>query len=198
MITRPFHYRLITGSFLSLLGLGFLTGCTNPSSQEAPYAPVCPRVNVPEATADLYLFDGKGIDISHTAYHAQIMAVNGDCRTGPRDDRKRPLTRVRVGLSIQFTEGAVADQKSLDVPYFIAIIKDGKIIDKQIFTEKFRPHAALGMTQTHSTLRFIDLPTGSDPQQTPYDLEIGFQLTHGQLDYNRSHLRAVTFEKVGR
>lgn len=174
MTTRLFRSRLAAGSLFSLLGLGFLNGCTNPSSDIAHYAPACPKVEVPPATADLYLFDGKGIDISHTAYHAQILAVNGDCRTGPNDSRKRPLTRVRIGLEIQFKEGAVADQKSLELPYFVVVMKDGKIVDKQIFTEKFKLHPAMGTTESHSTLRFIDLPTGADPLQTPIPLKSGF------------------------
>ncbi|QHI95766.1 hypothetical protein GT348_05420 [Aristophania vespae] len=184
------------GGVFGVLSFSSLIACSS-ASNEILIAPACPKIQVPHATADLYAFDGQGIDITHTAYHAQISGVNGDCRVGPHDAHKRPLTRVRVGLSINVKEGPAANKNKLEVPYFIAIMRHGKIIDKKIFTDEFDVKSSHGMLQTHTPLRFIDLPTGNNELDNDYTLAVGLQLTHEQLDYNRSHLLPAHFEKTG-
>lgn len=176
------------GPACALLTLGGLGGCNDDTSLSA-FAPACPHFDVPGSIADRFVFDGKGIDVSHQVSHTQILAVNGDCSDGPKDARQRPLTRVRLSLDLQQERGPAATQKAEDVPYFVAVVHDGQIIDKKTFSDTVRMPPSRSTQRVHTPLRFVDIPTGSNPQISPYSLEIGFQLSREQLDYNRQHLR---------
>ncbi|WP_237442448.1 hypothetical protein [Saccharibacter sp. 17.LH.SD] len=187
--SRPYLSRVIRsiGGTCVLLTLGFLGGCSDDDAVTS-FAPACPAFDVPGSVADRFVYNGKGIDVSHLVSHAQITDVNGDCRDGPQDSHHRPLTRVRLSLALRMEHGPAATEKTDDITYFVAITHDGAIVDKKIFHETIRIAANNGAQQLNTPLRFIDLPTGDNPQVSPYTLEIGFQLTRNELDYNRQHL----------
>ncbi|PHI95452.1 hypothetical protein BG621_06775 [Parasaccharibacter apium] len=191
--SSPIFSRLM-GGFGALMLISFLTGCEGADTTHT-FAPACPKFDVPGPLADLITYDGKGLDAAHRLTSTHILAVQGDCRTGPQDEQKRPLTRVRLSLNLQLERGPAAKGDTVTIPYFVAILQDGKIVDKKIFTETLKLTPALSITQVNTPLRFIDIPTGNNPQISPYSMEIGLQLNHDELDYNRTHLRAAQFQE---
>lgn len=174
----------------ALLALGGLGGCDDDAGLST-FAPACPHFDVPGSIADRFVYDGKGIDVSNQISHTQILGVNGDCSAGPKDSQNRPLTRVRLSLDLQQEHGPAATHKAEDVPYFVAVVHDGHIIDKKTFTDTVRMPRSGNTQRMHTPLRFIDIPTGNNPQISPYSLEIGFQLSRDELNYNRQHLKTL-------
>lgn len=178
-----------------LLLLGIVSGCDAGIDPDTAFAPACPHFDVPGSVADQLIYDGRGLDPAHRVSSARILAIQGDCRNGPRDEHKRPLTRVRLSLKLQLDRGPASQENLITVPYFVAILQDGKIIDKKMFTETLSLPNAVSSAQENTPLRLIDLPMGDNPQISPYSMEIGLQLTHDQVKYNRSHLRSVQFHE---
>ncbi|MCL1513616.1 hypothetical protein DTJ15_05295 [Parasaccharibacter sp. TMW 2.1891] len=173
---------------------GFLSGCEEADTTHT-FAPACPKFDVPGQVADRITYDGKGLDAAHRLTSTHILGVQGDCRTGPQDAQKRPMTRVRVSLNLQLERGPATSSDSVTVPYFVAILQDGAIVDKKVFTETVKLPPTVSVSHSSTPLRFIDVPTGNNPQISPYSMEIGLQLNHSELDYNRSHLRAAQFHE---
>ncbi|MCX5615992.1 hypothetical protein NQF87_03250 [Bombella sp. TMW 2.2559] len=185
--------RLVAG-LGSLMLAGLLSGCEEADTTHT-FAPACPRFDIPGQVADRITYDGKGLDAAHRLTSTHILAVQGDCRTGPQDEQKRPMTRVRISLNLQLERGPAATDDTVTVPYFVAIIQDGAIVDKKIFTETINLPPTVSISRSSTPLRFIDIPTGNNPQISPYSMAIGLQLNHPELDYNRSHLRAAQFHE---
>ncbi|TPW35828.1 hypothetical protein [Oecophyllibacter saccharovorans] len=178
----------------SLVLTGLLGGCADENQvTSVKFAPACPTIEVPGVAADRNLYDGQGLDVAHLVSQTQIVNVHGDCDKGGQDSSHRPLTRVRVSVDLHLERGPAATQNRITVPYFIAITRNGAIVDKKVFEDTF-PLTAHKPSETVSTpLRLIDLPSGSNAHYSPYTLEAGLQLTHGELDYNYSHLLPAKF-----
>ncbi|MFT8327488.1 hypothetical protein [Gluconobacter oxydans] len=176
----------------ALVALSSLAGCdeSNPSF----FAPACPTLDIPGSAADQFVYDGKSADIGSLVSHAQIASLAGDCERGPDGPHGHQTVRTRLSLAMNLTRGPAATSSTIDVPYFIVIMRDGKIVDKKVFTDSFRFPANVSTQSVRTNLRLIDLPaTDNMTQENPYTLEIGYQLTHGELGYNREHLAPVSF-----
>lgn len=198
---RPFSNavndsRTVRGVFLLALGgaLG-LSGCADESNvTSVKFAPACPTVNVPGAAADRIVYDGKGLDIGHLISQAQIVSVQGDCNNGTEDASHRPFTRVRISINLHLERGPAATANEITIPYFFAIVRNGEIVDKKIFETTLPLEARHSSQEFNTPLRLLDVPSGGNAHYSPYTLEVGFQLTRQQLDYNFSHLLPAKFE----
>ncbi|QDH13022.1 hypothetical protein E3E12_01115 [Formicincola oecophyllae] len=183
-------------------GLG-LSGCLDPSGETTmEHAPACPVVDVPTLAGDRIRYDGRGLDIGHVETQQHIISVTGDCANAKPDRFRRPMTRVRIGLTTQIEGGAAVpepgqdDRVALRIPWFVAVVKNGTILGKKIFYER-APIPAEGQTEVFKTpLHFIDVPTGGNPHVSTYVIETGFQLTGPELDYNRQHLDPAHYERT--
>lgn len=185
---RSFLTCISTG--YALLSLSFLGGCADDTPASA-FAPACPQFDVPSSIADRFIYNDKGIDISNQISHTQILTINGDCREGPKDSHQRPLTRVRLSLSLQQERGPAATNTFDNISYFVAIMQDGRIVDKKIFTDKLKTSPQQNIYHIKTPLKFIDIPTGKNPQISPYVFEIGFQLSRKELKYNKQHMPQI-------
>ncbi|GBR69246.1 hypothetical protein [Gluconobacter kanchanaburiensis] len=193
---RRFASPLFAPAF-ALVALSSLAGCdeSNPSF----FAPACPALDIPGSAADLFVYDGKSADIGSLVSHAQITSLAGDCERGPDGPHNHQTVRTRLSLNMTLTRGPASDTSTIDVPYFIVIMRDGKIVDKKVFTDSFRFPTNVSTQNVRTNLRLIDLPaTGNMTQENPYTLEIGYQLTHDELGYNREHLAPVAFHSHSR
>ncbi|QCE35360.1 hypothetical protein FAI40_08470 [Acetobacteraceae bacterium] len=185
---------VLSGSLCSLLTL---SGCVD-QDDSTGFAPACPEVEVPLGTGDIVAWEpGKDQDLSHLMHQAQITEVNGVCREGMPDSKKRPMTRVDVSVSFRAERGPASQSNKFDVPYFIAVVRDGKIITKQVFPTFGTFSNNNENLAFKAPVRYIDLPAGGDPQVNDYTLMVGFQLTETQLRYNREHMERETFTRHG-
>lgn len=183
--------RRLAPSFLAAAALAGLGGCDN--TAQGAFAPACPATEIPSSASDRFVYDGRSLDVGSLVSHVQITSLAGDCEPGPEDEHHRKMVRTRISLSLNVTRGPASDGADVEVPYFIAIMRDGKIVDKKIFTDTFTLPPNVSAQSFRTPLRLIDLPASRNIQENPYTLEIGLQLTHAELDYNRAHLPEVKF-----
>lgn len=181
-----FSFLILCAAFLSL------SACDE--QEVSLFAPACPAIEVPEYTADYVRYTGTSPDLKHIINHTQILAVHGDCQASKHDPIHTTRIRISLNLLEQYGPAFPANQTHITIPYFIAVIKNGTIIDKKIFTADIKANPSYITQKTQTRLRFIDIPTGDNPQESPYQLEVGFQLSHDSLSYNRQHLPLASFK----
>ncbi|GBR50510.1 hypothetical protein AA106555_0237 [Neokomagataea thailandica NBRC 106555] len=169
-----------------------LTGCEDESNPSL-FAPACPRTDIPAGTADRFAYTGQDQDLRNLTSHVQITALSGDCTRGPDGPEKQKMVRTRVGLSFTIERGPATTQDKVTIPYFIAIMQNGKIVDKKTFNDTFSLTPNVSTQTAKTELRLIDLPASANLQENPYTLEVGLQLTRSELDYNRKHPRPSAF-----
>lgn len=177
---------LLSSAFLGL------SGCEE--EEDNPFAPACPALEIPEHTADNFRYAGSETDLKHLITHTEITTIHGDCQTKKGTHEETTKVRITLELLQQYGPAYKADQPKITLPYFIAVVKNGQIIDKKIFSAEIKSEPSKIMQKTNTILRVIDLPTGDNPQISPYTLEVGFQLSHDALSYNRQHLKVAQFK----
>jgi len=74
------------------------------------------------------------------------------------------------------------------VPYFIAIILEGRVIGKEIFDLEL-PFDADRKLMLKEKVARVDIPVAADKTAEDYSVTIGFQLTPEQANYNRTAQR---------
>lgn len=186
MLIQPIPFLKKTGS---LLALTLLAACAQ--EDHGDFAPICPHVDVVAPAADLYAFKQQSKSSDQLIYHVSIEGVIGNCTAAPKK-----AVRSKISLRIALERGVTNAPLSLDLPYFVAVMRDDKILDKKTFKTHLALPASQANISTLSELRYIDVPASPDLQDTNYALKIGIQLTPDQLRYNRQHLIAGSFHKT--
>ncbi|BAT19278.1 MULTISPECIES: hypothetical protein [Asaia] len=172
---------------LAILGTGTaLTACDQ--DDQSAFAPVCPPVEILSSAADYYQYDGHGLDAGSLVTHAAMSGLTGNCEGAPKK-----TVRSRLSLGITVERGPASDGKDIVLPYFVAVMRDGKIIDKKEFEVPVSFAGNQSTVSLRTPVRIIDVPASPDLQLTNYSLKIGFQLSREQLDYNQTHLRPAKF-----
>jgi len=160
-----------------LVGLGVLAGC---SSSGEKFAPACPHVAILADAGDLTRFNGRGQDVTDMVLDGRITGVGGDCERG---DAGILVTNIAVALEI--TRGPAAQGSTADFGYFIAVSRNGTILDKKVYSEhaEFPSNVnRLKLTGDKVELRMPITPTMSG---AAYNVLVGFQLTPDELALNR-------------
>lgn len=179
--------RLHALSSLTLAGAALgLAACEQ--QDESAFAPACPHVEIAGDAADLYDYDGRSLDAGSLIRHASMTGLTGNCEAGPKKS-----VRTRLSVAFRVERGAAASKGNITLPYFVAVLHDGQIIDKKMFEVSVQTPDNISSVTTRAPVRIIDVPAAPDIQDTNYSLTIGFQLTREQLDYNRTHLREANF-----
>ncbi|GBQ67170.1 hypothetical protein AA103196_1615 [Ameyamaea chiangmaiensis NBRC 103196] len=176
-----------TAVMASLLGLG---GCNDDATA---FAPGCPRSDIPSEAADYFDYSGTSTDLRTLLVHASLSGLTGDCEDGPTG---KGSVRSRMTVRMHVTRGPANHTGTAEIPFFVAVTHNGKIIDKKIFSQTVTFTTALSETDVTSRVLIIDLPDAAREDPDSYGMDIGFQLSPGQLTYNRAHLPAVRFKQL--
>ncbi|MCQ8241589.1 hypothetical protein [Rhizosaccharibacter radicis] len=172
---------------LRLLPLGLLAalpaGC-GPSDENA-FAPTCAPVGILADAADYSDYGGHDADLTTLVSQGSITGVAGKCANNNPGTQLHTVVHVDMAV----TRGPAAPGRDITIPYFIAVTRDGRILNKQSLTAvaHFPPNGTRVALSTEPTV--LDLPVSRTRDGTSYRLEVGFQLTPAQLSYNQSHLR---------
>jgi hypothetical protein len=168
---------------LLVAALLVLGGCSSPNTK----APTCPTAGILAPVSTLTTFkEGKKDDPTAELYTVGLIAVHTGCDLDV-DNGTTDST-----LSIQFKARRTAATNVVEnyrVPYFVAVVLDGKVLAKRNMWVKFG--FAPGATET----RFVDdvssIVVNLENGKRPYDYELvsGLQLTHDQLEYNKKMSR---------
>lgn len=183
-MTRSAHQFL---PLIAIAGMGIgLTACNQ--DDESAFAPICPPVEILSQAADFYQYDGHGLDAGSLVTHAGMSGLTGNCEAAPK---KTVRTKLSLGITVE--RGPASDGRDIVLPYFVAVMHDGKIVDKKEFEVPVSFAGNQTVVSLRTPVRLIDVPASPDLQQTNYSLKVGFQLTREQLDYNQTHLRPAIF-----
>ena len=111
-------------SLLFLTGLLSLGACTPDPDEQAPQ---CPLAYLRPDAATLTRYDGRGTDLTNLVLSGRLLNINGACK-GLLGHRK--LT-AHSQVQMVLTRGPAAKSRAFDVPYNIAIVRQGQVLQKQ-------------------------------------------------------------------
>ena len=158
-----------------------LAGC-GLSDDPNRFAPACPATAILADAADITRTDGRGRDITDTIVDGRITGLKGTCRDS--EDRKTLDASLRVSLDVG--RGPAATSRTEQVPYFIAVSRDGRILDKKVMTldVAFPPNVDHVHIEGEPIALAFPLPKGVTGAS--YRIDVGFQLTPDELAANRA------------
>jgi hypothetical protein len=147
------------GSRLSAAALAaallLAAGCT-PDPEER--APQCPTAMLRPDAASFTRYDGRGTDLANLVLSGRLVDIQGACKglLG-----HKALT-AHANAIMELTRGPAATGRDVDVPYIVAVTKDGRPVDRR---EK----------QQHVTFP----PNVDTVQATTDDVNFAFPTTRG-------------------
>ncbi|WP_242010217.1 hypothetical protein [Acetobacter conturbans] len=178
--SRVWPERKTTVGLAALLLPLTLAGCGEDNS--LVFAPSCPEMHIPPEVADYYNYSEKGPSFDHLVTHASISSLNGDCMSqGPKD------LRTRLGLHLVVRRGPAAPGTKVTLPWFVVVVHNDKIVGKHVFAQDVTFPVGQDTLAVDTRLVTVDLPIKPTTVNNDYRFEVGFQLNHTQLAYNREH-----------
>lgn len=147
-------------------------GCTTTDDDKCPLASsLVDTASITELAQD-----------QHPLFTAQIFKVSADC-----DIEKYDHT-VSSSLDIEFTatRPSTGGPDGFDAPYFVAVTLGNRILSKHEYTAHFSfdPGATTASLSESRNSPTVHMEKGKQPYD--YAVLVGFQLTHAQLQYNRT------------
>jgi hypothetical protein len=141
-------------------------------------ASTCPSISILADASRVAVMDGSKVDLK-----AEIVKPELGCA----------ISKASAKANLTFmVKGAISPETTIEartVPYFVAVITGGKVIEKQVFDLKL-PFAGADRTLfVKETVARIDIPIQPGTNAEDYSVTIGFQLTEAQLAWNRSSTR---------
>lgn len=169
-----FRFFLVPAAALAAV----LAGCTSPTKLAK-----CPPTSVLIDTASIAVPRDLNApaDPANLLYTVQIATAKTDCAL-PKYD-KQVESSVTVAFRAQRSAGGQA--ASYQVPYFVAITTEGKVLAKRVFTVSFGFAAGETTSAFTDSVNSLTLTVGRDKRPGDYGILVGFQLTKPQLEYNR-------------
>ncbi|MBV9332202.1 MAG: hypothetical protein JOZ55_11675 [Alphaproteobacteria bacterium] len=171
----------ITGKLAGLLvlawtGVGLAACSTDSKPQSCPSAAIL----APAATLTAFRPD-KPNDPLGELYTAGLTNVRTSCVL----DVDNGTTDSSLSLTFRAKRAAGGDALSYRIPYFVAVSLDGKVLTKRTFWINFAFDKDSKQTEFTDTVAstVVNLENGKKPYE--YELVVGLQLTHDQLEYNK-------------
>jgi uncharacterized protein (DUF736 family) len=163
----------------ALLAATFALAVSAPLAEAKPKArSVCPSVSILADASRMAVVQGSKVDLK-----AEIVTPRLGCNLGKGS--------ARASLSFM-VKGAIAPDSTIEartVPYFVAVIAGGRVIEKQVFDLNL-PFAGTDRTLfVKESVARVDIPIASGTSAEDYSVTIGFQLTEAQLAWNRANTR---------
>ena len=168
----------------ALIAAGLALAVTAPlafGSAEAkpkPRAATCPSISILADASRVAVMDGSKVGLK-----AEIVKPELGCAVG--------RSSATAHLSVM-VKGAIAPEAAVEartVPYFVAVIAGGKVIEKQVFDLKL-PFAGTDRTLfVKEKVARVEIPIETGRGADDYSVTIGFQLTEAQLAWNRASTR---------
>ncbi len=175
---------LIAGCALLVLAGCSVThdiGLTGPSRESKPEN--CPGAGAIVPTSSLTTFKpGMNNDPKGEQYRISITNVTTECSL----DADNGITDSSLQIAFKAVRSEAGGEATYKAPYYVAVARDAKVLDKHDAWVSFTFPAgetAIAFTETVPSTR-ITLDNGRKPYE--YELVVGMQLTHNQLEYNNT------------
>lgn len=92
----------------------------------------------------------------------------------------------RLSFSVKSAIAPTSDVATRTVPYFVAIISEGRVIGKEVFQLALPFVGSKRKMTVKEYIDRIDIPIATEKSADDYAITIGFQLTEEQVEYNRT------------
>jgi hypothetical protein len=169
-------------AMLVLSGLA-LSACTPDPDEQAPQ---CPLAYLRPDAATLTRYDGKGTDLTNLVLSGRLQNIRGACKGLLGHKNLTAHAQVEMVL----TRGPAARGRDVDVPYNIAIVRSGQVLQKQELVQHvtFPPNVdTVQVTGQDINLAF---PTDRGLTGPNYTIYFVFELTPAELAANQRALAA--------
>jgi hypothetical protein len=166
----------IHAALAAVAAVALLAGCSSSSKTK-----MCPTAGILVPTASLTTFNPTmHDDPAGIVYAISVDSVKTDCDFDPDNG----TTDSSLEITFKATRPPSTDESSYKAPYYVAVAQEGRILTKHQFWVNFTfPAGAPAATFTDTVAStFITLMNGKKPYD--YEILVGMQLTHDQLDYN--------------
>jgi len=167
--------RTMSRSALIAAGLALAITGTVAHSKSQARAGACPSISILADAARLALVQSGKVDLK-----AEIVTPELDCSVAGSTARSNMSFMVKSAIAPEASVGART------VPYFVAVISNGQVIEKKIFELNLPFAGSDRQVFVKETIARIDIPIASGKQAEDYSVTIGFQLTEEQVAYNRT------------
>lgn len=174
---------VLKASVLPLMVTLLLGGCgAAGTGTRLPTA--CPTPGLLASGADLTRHrPGPVQDLTTLEYDAKLTGLGGSCSAG-RDDRS---IEMQLTASFSVERGAAAEGRTVDMPWFVAVIdrRDERILNRQVFVER----AGFARNETRTSITSapitLSLPVGEARRAADYRILVSFMLSEEDLALNR-------------
>jgi hypothetical protein len=155
-----------------------LAGCSN----RERFAPPCPSLALLKDAADVTRFaPGPGRDVRDIVLDGRITAVPASCKHGDG-----ATVEATLSVTLEITRGPAAPSRTIDVSYFIAVTREGQVLDEQDYTLRvnFQPNIDKRRV-TGNDVKLL-IPITREMSAAAYQIYVGFRLTPDELAFNRA------------
>lgn len=143
---------------------------------------VCPDASVLANTSIIPVFDpAKGADPSNVIYTVQMMGVSSRCDYSKRDN----TSDVNMRIMFEARRPPGGEQAHFKVPYYLAVTTDGKIISKEVRWLELDFPQSVAVVKGEEYVASLKITGAPEKRSFEYHVLTGFQLTQGQIDYNK-------------
>lgn len=143
-------------------------------SQQRVGASSCPSVNVLTEATRITKFESGKIDLKAEIRDPEI----GCTFTGK-------TAKSHLSFWVKSAIAPTSAVSARSVPYFVAIIANGNVIGKEVFTLNL-PFGNDRKVWVKEKVARVDIPIATGKSADDYSVTIGFQLTPEQVEYNRT------------
>jgi hypothetical protein len=158
-------------------------GACTPDPEEK--APQCPVALVRPDAATLTRYDGRGTDLTNLVLSGRLLEVKGACKGLLGHNVLKAQTQLQMVL----TRGPAATGRDVDVPYIVAIMKDGNVLERRELVQHVTFPANVDTVQVTADPTQYAFPTRRGLGGQNYTIYFLFRLTPEELATNRRALR---------
>lgn len=180
LMTRPLPCgapALVRAAMAGLAALA-LAGCNGDPDEQAP---ACPQAFLSPDAATLTRYDGHGTDLTNLVLSGRLTDIKGACRglLGHRE------ITARAHVEMVLTRGPAARGRAVDVPYNVAVVHDGQVLEKQQFVQHVVFPPNVETVQVTGQEVKLKLQTRRGLTGPSYAIYFVFELTPAELAANQ-------------
>lgn len=146
----------------------------------------CPNLSLIKDANELTRFAGNGRDLTDISFVAKIDNHALDCDFVDDDDTETRRVENRISLRFEAEQGAANPEKEANFSYFVAVVKRNSEVLKREAFDLSIPFSDNSATATAIDTVFTTIPLAPGETGGDYAVYVGFELTRGEMFYNRS------------
>jgi len=168
-------------AMLAAVSVVALAACTPDPDEKAPQ---CPVPLVPKDAASITRYDGRGTDLTDLVYSARLVNVVGTCKGMLGHNNVKASAHAELIV----TRGPAAQGREIDLPYNLAVVRDGAVIDHRELVQHIAFPPNVDTVRVTGEERWFTIPAPRGLGAQNYKLYYLLALTPAELEANRKAL----------